>query len=82
VTSEVVRSPETSPPVSRHSRSGQAAVTDQSSILRFIKDNRHLPRLGNGSADAGAGSLTSMFDFRAPRNRPLDLDTLTGEPAR
>ena len=58
------------------------AVTDQSSILRFIEDNWHLPRLGNGSADAGAGSLMSMFDFRAPRNRPLYLDALTGEPAR
>jgi phospholipase C len=58
------------------------AVTDQSSILRFIEDNWHLPRLGNGSADAGAGSLTSMFDFRAPRNRPFYLDALTGEPAR
>ena len=57
-------------------------VTDQSSILKFIEDNWHLPRLGNGSADAAAGALDSMFDFRAPRNHPLYLDGLTGEPSR
>jgi phospholipase C len=58
------------------------AVTDQSSILKFIEDNWRLPRLGNGSADASAGSLASLFNFRAPRNRPLYLDAQTGEPAR
>jgi phospholipase C len=39
-------------------------LTDQSSILRFIEDNWHLPRLGNGSADATAGSIMPMFDIR------------------
>jgi phospholipase C len=57
-------------------------LTGQSSILKFIEDNWRLPRLGNGSADAMAESLQSMFDFREPRGRPLYLDALTGEPAR
>jgi phospholipase C len=38
-------------------------VTDQASILRFIEDNWMLGRIGNGSADAYAGSLLNMFDF-------------------
>jgi phospholipase C len=54
-------------------------VTDQSSIIRFVEDNWGLPRIGNGSADAAAGSLMSLFDFgdepRAPR---LVLDEATG----
>ena len=57
-------------------------VTDQSSILRFIEDNWRLGRLGDQSADAIAGSLLGMFDFRddrppAPR---LLLNPLTGQP--
>jgi phospholipase C len=55
------------------------AVTDQSSILRFIEDNWNLGRIGNGSTDAIAGTLNGMFDFdmdhRAPR---LFLDPATG----
>ncbi len=55
------------------------AVTDQSSILRFIEDNWKLGRIGNGSTDAIAGTLNGMFDFdtdhRAPR---LFLDPATG----
>ncbi|MCU1455188.1 MAG: phospholipase [Acidimicrobiales bacterium] len=38
-------------------------TTDQSSILRFIEDNWGLGRIGDGSFDAIAGPLTSMFDF-------------------
>jgi phospholipase C len=45
-------------------------LTDQSSIIRFIEDNWHLPRLGNGSADATAGSIMSMFDFRRHGQEP------------
>jgi len=48
------------------------ALTDQSSILRFIEDNWQLGRLGDQSLDAKAGSLGNMFDFdpsdkRAPK---------------
>jgi phospholipase C len=54
-------------------------VTDQASVLRFIEDNWNLGRIGNGSADAIAGTLNGMFDFdtnhRAPR---LFLDSATG----
>ena len=56
------------------------AVTDQSSILRFIEDNWHLGRIGGGSFDAMAGSLGNMFDFggrhRADR---LFLNPATGD---
>jgi len=56
------------------------AVTDQSSILRFIEDNWNLGRIGNGSADAIAGSLNGLFDFddRA-RGGKLILDPATGQ---
>src|SRR6266851_8125703 len=38
-------------------------VTDQASVLRFIEDNWSLGRIGNGSADAIAGTLNGMFNF-------------------
>ena len=56
-------------------------VTDQSSILRFIEDNWSTGRIGNGSFDALAGSLTGMFDFSTDagqRNPALTLDPETG----
>jgi phospholipase C len=56
-------------------------VTDQSSILRFIEDNWSTGRIGNGSFDALAGSLTGMFDFSTDpgqRNPALTLDPATG----
>ncbi len=56
-------------------------VTDQASILRFIEDNWNLGRIGNGSADAIAGTLDGMFDFgEGHGNRKLFLDPLTGRP--
>jgi phospholipase C len=56
------------------------ALTDQSSVLRFIEDNWALPRIGNGSADATAGSLEGFFDFKAhPHEHRLILDESTGE---
>lgn len=56
------------------------AVTDQSSILRFIEDNWNLGRVGNGSADAIAGSLNGLFDFDDPgRASKLILDPATGQ---
>jgi phospholipase C len=58
------------------------AVTDQSSVLRFIEDNWGLGRIGNGSADAVAGKLDGMFDFSGEQtNHALILAPLTGKPA-
>lgn len=54
------------------------AVTDQSSILRFIEDNWDLGRIGGGSMDAKAGTLDGMFDFTSGARAPkvfLDPDT-------
>ena len=56
-------------------------VTDQSSILRFIEDNWDLGRLGNGSADAVAGSLEGMFDFDGNAGK-LILDPTSGQILR
>ncbi|MDR3388950.1 MAG: alkaline phosphatase family protein [Rudaea sp.] len=56
------------------------AVTDQTSILRFIEDNwLKGTRVGQGSFDAVAGSLNNMFDFTGPFNDNLILDQ-NGEP--
>ncbi|MGC2252486.1 MAG: alkaline phosphatase family protein, partial [Acidobacteriaceae bacterium] len=58
-------------------------VTDQTSIVRFIEDNwLGGQRIGNGSFDALAGSLNTMFNFRNPRNQGMYiLDPTTGEVA-
>ena len=55
-------------------------VTDQTSILRFIEDNwLSSRRIGNGSFDAIANTITNMFDFtRAPNGMALILDKVTG----
>jgi phospholipase C len=55
------------------------STTDQSSVVRFIEDNWNLSRLGNGSTDATAGSLTGMLDFNGNRADRLFLDPSTGE---
>jgi phospholipase C len=57
-------------------------LTDQSSILRFIEDNWSLGRIGDQSADAQAGSLTNMLNFKQSANTPLYLDPTTGEPQK
>jgi phospholipase C len=55
------------------------SVTDQSSIIRFIEDNWGLPRIGNGSADAVAGTLNGMFDFSDDPSAPqVILNESTG----
>ena len=53
----------------------------QASIVRFIEDNwLRGRRLGGGSADATAGSIMGMFDFKAaPRLIPVFIDPLTGK---
>ena len=49
-------------------------VTDLSSILRFVEDNWELGRIGNGSADAIAGSLDGLFDFNSLGHGDLGHD--------
>ena len=57
------------------------AVTDQTSILRFIEDNWGLGRIGGQSFDEKAGSLEGLFDFgRRPPAPKLLLDPETGRP--
>jgi phospholipase C len=50
-------------------------------VVRFIEDNwLSGQRVGGGSADAWAGTLTNMFDFTQPTDRALFLDPATGQP--
>jgi phospholipase C len=60
------------------------SVTDQTSPLRFIEDNwLHGQRIGQGSFDVIANSISSMFDFDRDRDDDdggrLFLDPTTGE---
>jgi phospholipase C len=54
------------------------------SVIRFIEDNwLHGRRLGGGSFDATAGSITDMFAFSSHgRNAALYLDPATGVPVK
>jgi phospholipase C len=54
-------------------------IIDQSSIPAFIEYNWHLPRIGDGSTDAIAGSIDAMFDFAHPHMARLLLDPISGE---
>jgi phospholipase C len=54
------------------------SVTDQSSVIRFVEDNWGLPRIGNGSRDAIAGSLLNMFDFTKDGTHKVFLDRDSG----
>jgi phospholipase C len=58
-----------------------STVIDQSSVVKFIEYNWGLPSLGNGAADAAAGSILSMFHFESPSNRGLFINPASGEPA-
>jgi len=56
-------------------------ITDQSSILRFIEDNWLNGARIQGSFDAIAGSLDSMFNFQAsPNTAQFLLSETSGEP--
>jgi phospholipase C len=56
-------------------------VTDQSSIIHFIEDNwLGGQRIGQGSFDALANSIASMFNFSQTPNPTLLLSETTGEP--
>ena len=58
------------------------ALTDQTSILRFIEDNwLGGERISETSFDRFAGSLADMFDFATPVMRRLLLDPATGLPS-
>jgi phospholipase C len=50
-------------------------VTDQTSVLRFIEDNWKTGRIGGGSFDSIAGSLDSMFNFKAPHDTKVILNS-------
>jgi phospholipase C len=56
---------------------------DQTSTIRFIEDNWLAgKRIGNGSFDAIAGSIDSMFEWYFPLPNKLILNTSTGEPVK
>ncbi|MGA8490150.1 MAG: alkaline phosphatase family protein [Terriglobales bacterium] len=59
-------------------------VTDQSSVIRFIEDNwLGGQRIGQGSFDGIASSISQMFDFtRQRRDGRLFLNPNTGLPTR
>jgi phospholipase C len=59
-------------------------VTDQSSIIRFIEDNwLNGQRIGQGSFDGIASSISQLFDFDERReDGRLFLDPNSGEPVR
>jgi phospholipase C len=72
--------------ISRYARRNfvDHAVTDQTSVLRFIEDNWRLGRIGDASFDTKAGSLEHLFSFGPGGHRSsgrLFLDPETGEPA-
>jgi phospholipase C len=56
-------------------------LIDQTSVIHFIEDNWLAgKRLGAGSFDAIAGTITHMFDFRHPEHTVLILNADSGEP--
>jgi phospholipase C len=55
------------------------ALTDLTSILRFVEDNWSLGRLGDQSFDELAGPLDAMFDFEHPTAHAIKVDAKTGE---
>jgi phospholipase C len=55
------------------------ALTDTTSVLRFVEDNwLSGQRTGTASFDNIAGSLNGMFDFGHPNFAPLILNPVTG----
>ena len=56
------------------------ALTDTSSLLRFIEDNWDLGRIGDQSFDALAGSILDSFDFTSTtRTKRVLLDPTSGQ---
>jgi phospholipase C len=58
-----------------------STLTDQTSVLRFIEDNwLGGRRIGHGSFDTIANSITQMLDFKqTPDNDLFILNEKTGE---
>jgi phospholipase C len=58
------------------------SVTDQTSVIRFIEDNwLNGQRIGQGSFDGIADSISSLFDFKQTVTNDLFiLNPNTGEP--
>jgi phospholipase C len=57
-------------------------LTDQTSVIRFVEDNwLNSQRIGDGSFDAVANSITNMFDFdgKQPAKGRYLLNETTGE---
>jgi len=53
--------------------------TDTTSVIRFVENNwLGGKRIGGGSFDAISGNLTGMFQFFAPRFKPVILNPTTG----
>jgi phospholipase C len=48
-------------------------ATEQASVLKFIEDNWFMPRIGDGSFDARAGSLANLFDYTHSNNKRVLL---------
>jgi phospholipase C len=71
--------------ISPYAKSGWVdhAVTDQTSVLRFIEENWGVAPIGDHSFDAMAGAIDGMLDFspRSGPNPPLFLDPESGKPA-
>ena len=58
------------------------ALTDQTSILRFIEDNWGLPQIGDQSFDAIANEILGHFDFTStPHDQTVILNPTTGQVA-
>jgi len=58
------------------------ALTDQTSVLRFIEDNWGLPQIGDQSFDAIANEILGHFDFTsAPHDQTVILNPTTGQVA-
>jgi phospholipase C len=60
------------------------SITDQTSLIRFIEDNwLGGQRIGQGSFDGIASSLSSLFDFKQTiSTTPYILNEKTGEPVK
>jgi phospholipase C len=70
--------------ISRYAKRNAVSHTtiDQTSILRFVEDNWGLPRIGDQSLDAQAGSIEDLFDYAHPRpaSQRYLLSPSTGNP--
>ena len=56
-----------------------STLLDQSSVVKFIEDNWHVPAMGNGATDVAAGSMSLLFDFNGKQQRPVFLSPKSGE---